>query len=524
MSLTPAQIRAFEADGYLIVRGLLPRAALDPLIHELEDAVEGQIREAVERSLLPAADTFPDAPFERRLALVAQASDDPSFFWRELHGKQHKTAGMFALRTSSTLLDAVESLIGPEIYAHPQTVVRPKLPNMRGAAVPWHQDLAYLLADEAAETRIVNCWIPLVRADAQSGCLQVIAGSHRAGLVAHDAEVDTWIGIADAEVPPGPIITCELEVGDVLMTTERLVHRSLPHSSDRVRWSLDTRYCRIGEPTGRDHKPGFIARSRQQPDRVARSHHAWIRAFEDAGLDWTEKTWKGLPPALRARAVRVKTLPEAEVERPDPQPDPQPDESAASARLSPYYEGLSSQRLAFRRLQLSDCPAWEAFYHDNPSLALLNIDLDRTPQTMARAWITHQFDRYDNQAFGHLAITRKSDGALLGTGGLKWNDYPYDGHRPLAVMMTLIPAHWGKGYAQEAFATLFDATFESGWAPSIYAFIHHENHASIRSCQRVRMHIVETRPLAGRLTTVMRLDASTWHAHREATDGGRDDR
>lgn len=508
MRLSPAQIESFEADGYLIVRGLLPREALDPLIDELEQAVEGHIREAVERGILPASETHPGAPFDARLARVAQASADPAFFWRALHGKHHKTAGLFGVRTAPALLDAVESIIGPEIYAHPQTVLRPKLPAVGAAAVPWHQDLAYLRADEAAGTRIVNCWIPLVSADAQSGCLQVVAGSHRAGLLPHDAEVDAWIGIEDGSLPPGRIVTCELEVGDVLMTTERLVHRSLPHTRERVRWSLDTRYCRVGEPTGRDHKPGFVARSRRQPERVARSHHDWIRAFEDAGLDWTEKTWKGLPAGLRTRAMRVQTPTVVEG-----------GESAAggapSGLSSTYYDGLSSPRLIFRRLRLSDCPAWEAFYHDNGSLELLNIDLDRTPETMARAWITHQLQRYEDDVFGHLALVRKSDGALVGTGGLKWNDYPYEGRVPLTVMMTLIPAYWRQGYAQEAFTALFDATFREGWAPSVDAFIHHENHASIRSCERVGMRVLETVPLGGRLTTVMRVDEATWRAHRE---------
>ena len=101
----------------------------------------------------------------------------------------------------------------------------------------------------------------------------------------------TWPSLLDeADMPDGEIVTCEVAVGDVLMTMERLLHRSIPNTSNTVRWSVDTRYNRIGLPTGRAHKPGFVARSRENPDSAAKSHHDWIRLFDEAGLDWTERT------------------------------------------------------------------------------------------------------------------------------------------------------------------------------------------------------------------------------------------
>lgn len=304
MTLSPRHLAELHEHGFLVVRGLLPRDALDPLIRELEQEVDHYVRRAVERGLLAAADTFADAPFERRLALVARACTQPKYFVDLLYGKQHKTAGMFALRTWPALLDVVESVIGSEIFAHPLTVLRPKLPDMGAVALPWHQDRAYLLAEEG-EARVLNCWIPLVAAHAANGCLQVVAGSHRGGLLPHDERVDRWIGIKEERLARDRIVTCELAPGDVLLLREMVVHRTLPHSAERVRWSLDTRYSQVGAPTGRAHKPGFVARSRRAPEQVARSHEEWIRAFEDAGLDWTERTWKGLSDDLHARAVRV---------------------------------------------------------------------------------------------------------------------------------------------------------------------------------------------------------------------------
>ena len=288
--LNPEQIQQFHKDGFLIGRDLLPREALQPLIDELEQKVDDLTNDAVRQELLDATDIFSDAPFDTRLALVSEACSEHNWLWRQFGTKQHKTAGMFTLRTWPALLDVAESLIGSEILAHPQTVLRVKLPDQEETVVPWHQDLAYLIPEEAGETLVLNFWIPLVKATAENGCLQVIRGSHRAGLWAHDYRVSSYKGVAEADLPDGEIVTCELDVADVLMTMERVLHRSIPNTSNTVRWSLDTRYSRIGLPTGRSQKPGFVARSRENPESVARSHHDWIKLFTEAGLDWTERS------------------------------------------------------------------------------------------------------------------------------------------------------------------------------------------------------------------------------------------
>ena len=60
-----------------------------------------------------------------------------------------------------------------------------------------------------------------------------------------DGELET-IGAAD----PADVVTCEVAVGDVLFLNNIVVHRSLPNQSAGVRWSLDLRWQRSGEPDG----------------------------------------------------------------------------------------------------------------------------------------------------------------------------------------------------------------------------------------------------------------------------------
>ncbi len=284
--LTPEEKQQFANDGFFVVRDLLPREDIQALVDDLEAQAERGVRAAVEARILDSADCFEDAPFETRLAMVSDACTDKGWIWHEFFSVQKiRTPGMFTLRTSKPLLDVVESLIGPEIYAHPQYSFRAKMPDQHITVIPWHQDLAYLNPEEAGDTLVVNAWIPLVDATVENGCMQVIRGSHQFDLIPHDHREEApdhkgRRGIVEASLPDGDVFTAELAVGDAMLTTERLVHCSLPNVSNTVRWSVDTRYCRTGLPTGRESVPGFIARS-EDPSTVTPDLLAWNRLLEE---------------------------------------------------------------------------------------------------------------------------------------------------------------------------------------------------------------------------------------------------
>ena len=72
------------------------------------------------------------------------------------------------------ILDAVESLIGPDILIYTVTMW---IKGARDAGyVGWHQDASYFGLDPMEQ---VTVWVALSKADEQAGCVQVIPGSHR---------------------------------------------------------------------------------------------------------------------------------------------------------------------------------------------------------------------------------------------------------------------------------------------------------------------------------------------------------
>ncbi|MEE2752483.1 MAG: phytanoyl-CoA dioxygenase family protein [Candidatus Latescibacterota bacterium] len=279
--LTQPQIDSFIHDGYLVIEEAFPPKDLAPLISEFSASVDRNASTAQRAGLI--TNRCEDAPFETRLASilasapVREMADAPnSVLYEGIRGKL-KSPAMFGIMTHPGLLDIVESLIGPEILAHPQFNVRAKLPNQDRSVVPWHQDLGYLEL-EAEDTFMVNFWLPLIDATNENGCLEVIPGSHHTYInhVEGLGPAGNFKGVADNELPLGEPVCCPVPKGGVLLIQHRTIHRSVPNITNQVRWSLDLRYSDPALPTGRADTPGFIARSKQDPGKVALSLEDWI--------------------------------------------------------------------------------------------------------------------------------------------------------------------------------------------------------------------------------------------------------
>jgi phytanoyl-CoA hydroxylase len=275
-ALTESQVRTFHRDGLLLLPAVLSNEDLAPLIDEFQDAVDEKAGAAFRQGKISSL--HEGEPFERRLALIDRESEEVFY---ALFGKSHHGPALWDLMRHPKILDIVETLVGPEIYCHPTFNVRPKLPAHERTVVPWHQDSAYLTPD-ADDTTIVACWIPLVDATAENGCMELIVGSHRHGIVPHK-NVFHYLDIDAEDLPPGEQRVVPVANGDVLLLHNLTVHRSLPNVSDTIRWSVDLRYQDPAQPTGRVHVPGFLVRSAARPGDVVTDREHWIRSLHEAG-------------------------------------------------------------------------------------------------------------------------------------------------------------------------------------------------------------------------------------------------
>lgn len=280
LSLNAAQLAGFSEQGYLLLEDLIPDEIFGLVIADIEEGIERGLLEASEERRIQK--TVAGEPFDRRFALIEEEFGEAANVGRHVLLKSLKTAGMFGLMTHPVLLDLVESMIGSEILSHPQFNCQAKMPGEEISKVRWHQDLVYLDSD-AEETPMVNLWIPLVDATEVNGCLEVISGSHKTGLKPHGRLSDTGrLDISKEHLPTGHVAVCPVRRGGVIVFHPRLVHRSGPNRSKKIRWSIDIRYSCADMPTGRERVPGFLARSTKRPDDVATSHLDWLKLIEKA--------------------------------------------------------------------------------------------------------------------------------------------------------------------------------------------------------------------------------------------------
>ena len=282
MQLTPEQVAQFAEDGYLLLRGALTAADLDPIIAEYEEYIGFRAEELLAAGHISAL--YADEPFDRRLISICREDDA---IYRELDIMHLRGRASFEFLHNDRLLDIVESLVGPEITCSPIQHTRAKLPagvTPSGSdphVAPWHQD-AGVTWEEADPHFILTVWLPLCAATPENGCLQILPRAHRNGLVQHHIKQGLGTVIIDEEMPQTESLTLPMDKGDVLLMDKQTPHRSTPNNADTVRWSMDLRYQETGTPTGRPFHPDFVARSRSNPASELRVYDEWCRRWVES--------------------------------------------------------------------------------------------------------------------------------------------------------------------------------------------------------------------------------------------------
>lgn len=287
--LTEDQLGFFREEGYLVAEGVLRDEDLAPVIAEYRAWIDCRARELVAEGKV--RELHSDAPFERRAALLYSQSPE---ILRDMDLMMVRGKASFDFLRNERLLDAVGSLIGPEITCSPIQHIRAKPPQaltreMAGFYnVPWHQD-AGVTWEEADSSDIVTCWIPLTDATVENGCMEVMPGVCRRGYLEHQAEGGTTIRpdlLPDVVPRAVPV-----RKGGIVFMHRHTPHRSTPNFTDGVRWSIDLRYQPTGTPTGRPFHPEFVARSLANPETELTDHAEWSRRWVEAleaskGIKW----------------------------------------------------------------------------------------------------------------------------------------------------------------------------------------------------------------------------------------------
>lgn len=312
-----ALLQHFDEHGFVVVEDIFDSIHdLQPLIDDYRMLLNELATSWFAEGLIPA--TYIDFPFEQQFDRIITESKHAWYQHFDFSLPQtkitpetpiHLSEPIFRLITHPKLLDIVELFIGSEILVNPVHHVRIKPPEKLVSHKPgestltvkteWHQDQGVVLP-EADETTILTIWMPIVDATVENGCLCVIPGTHKSGLVTHCPGIQTHI---PEKLLPGQPMALPMKKGSALFMHRRTIHSSLANQSSSIRWSFDLRYQPIGLPTGRPDFPSFVARSPKRPESVVTDYRVWQQLWWDTRRELIERDkpkfqrWDGDSPS-----------------------------------------------------------------------------------------------------------------------------------------------------------------------------------------------------------------------------------
>ena len=212
--LTDEQIRQFEEDGYVTLRGLVDIADVETILQIAGD--DPQL----------AADTKANNNFEGEglgtvLAYRPYLSDNI----------------YSAIARSKRVVEPMEQLLDGEIF-HYYHLITQKNPNTGGWQ--YHQDYGYHY-NEFFYPSFCSVMLALDPATHNNGCLRVVKDSNQLGRLEHQSSGSQRIADpqrVELALAAMDEIHCELQPGSALYFHGNILHASDPNLSEHPRWAL----------------------------------------------------------------------------------------------------------------------------------------------------------------------------------------------------------------------------------------------------------------------------------------------
>lgn len=217
--LTEEQKRAYEQQGYVVVEDLFTRAAMEQLAERIEVLQRSHQADVAAKGGTEGISRADEITFTAFLA-----EQDPQI-------------RAFATRPEFVALST--QLLGPDTDLYWNQAVF-KMPEGE-KEFPWHQDDGYA---PVTPSPYLTLWLALTDATPENGCISVLPGSHRQGLVPH---TPSPIGLvcypADA---PDQGVRVPIRSGSLAVFPSLTMHKSGPNLSQGPRKAYVLQYSQAG--------------------------------------------------------------------------------------------------------------------------------------------------------------------------------------------------------------------------------------------------------------------------------------
>lgn len=202
----------YDENGFLAVEGCFNGIELDTLKAEATAICRG-IRGPVS-GLEASLDSETDEDVIRKTLCI--------------HFPYKVSEAMLDQVSHPSLVNILETVIGPDVKCM-QSMLFIKAAGKPGQA--WHQDEDYI---PTRDRSLTGCWLALDDATVDNGCLWVIPGSHKPGVLwpmkyHQDKRFDCSWESYDYPYSDDQAVPVEVKAGTVVVFNGYLLHRSLPN-------------------------------------------------------------------------------------------------------------------------------------------------------------------------------------------------------------------------------------------------------------------------------------------------------
>ena len=224
--LSDDQLHQYDEEGYLILRGLLPREEIARILDRVDGMLEGRY-DGAGCKVGPASAASDRDPgrlikfvmpmeFPIRDPVLRASADHPLL----------KSLVSRLLRAKDVVLFQQQAL-----------VKEPGAVN----ATPWHQDEHYW---RLGDRRGCTAWMPLVPATRANGTMHLLPRSHKGRLVPHESAGGGSIFQKLAEpIDEAKLVPLELEPGDVSFHDKGLIHGAYSNAGTTRRVAFAQHYA-----------------------------------------------------------------------------------------------------------------------------------------------------------------------------------------------------------------------------------------------------------------------------------------
>ena len=292
--------KQFEKNGFLVVRNVLDfDFDLKPVLNDMEFIMNRLVHRFAslkQRKKLLNYNFWQKYTFLYKLNIK---NFDQYFNIRLPKENIKKNSDYFASQSiwnlikNKSILDVLQKIIGTEILSNPVQNSRIKQPEKflkkssmndgLSGRTPWHQDAGVLSKTGQKSTDLITCWIPFTKTTIKNGSMITIPGLHKKGFFNHDSDLKGQALLRYNELlNKYKTVPLEANPGDIVLLGKHTVHCSLPNQSNNLRISMDLRYHKGGQPSGRDSLPSFFVRSKSKKNITVTNYKQWLAKWEKA--------------------------------------------------------------------------------------------------------------------------------------------------------------------------------------------------------------------------------------------------